>query len=561
MVPMFRKNEEHRQNSLFGLTNTLPEKILKKARGTEEYYFYNLIFSHIDEEPFSVLFSDEMSRPNAPINCLVGAIILQNRRSWTFDELFTQLQFNILVRFALGLDDLETMPFCRSTLFNFQNRLSEHQSKTGDNLLECVFDRLTEKQLSTLKIKTSIQRTDSTFAASNIRNYSRLQLLVETLIRIERILNEKDSSRFKSHLEGYLKGTSEQYIYQLKSSDIPHELEQIAKACQWVFETFGSRYGSDAIFSVFERIFREQFKEDQGTVIPREPKELHSGCVQSPDDLDATYREKKGKKSKGQALNVVETAHPENPLNLITDVSVSPNNIDDSRILNERIDKLKEKTPDLNELHTDGAYGSEDNDRQFEAHQITHIQSDMRGHEASVPIDIEQEKEDQYTVTCPFQQVSSRKTRKRFKAEFDLNICSNCKHASTCPAIKQKKHRAFYFTQSDYLRKKRFKARDSIPPDRRKLRNNVEATIQEFTCKMPRGKLKVRGAFKAGLFAYSMAASVNFGRIYRYLMTDLDSVMPFFKYFQFFKERFLAISSFCKRFLHEDRYSPSYALI
>jgi IS5 family transposase len=274
-TPMFRKKEEHHQKDLFGLTNTLPEKILLKVRGTEEYYFYTLIFSHINEEQFSVLFSNVMSRPNAPVNCLVGAIILQNRRSWTFDELFTQLQFNILVRFALGLDDLETMPFCRSTLFNFQNRLSEHQVKTGENLLECVFDQLTERQLKTLKIKTSIQRTDSTFAASNIRNYTRLQLLVETLIRTERILNQKDSKRFRSYLAGYVKGTSEKYIYQLKNSDIPHELEQIAKAYLWVFETFKSRYGSDPVFSVFERIFKEQFKEDQGAVIPRDPTELH----------------------------------------------------------------------------------------------------------------------------------------------------------------------------------------------------------------------------------------------------------------------------------------------
>ncbi len=117
-----------------------------------------------------------------------------------------------MVRFALGLNDLETMPFCRSTLFNFQNRLSEHFTRTGENLLEHVFERLIEKQLRTLKVKTSIQRTDSTFAASNIRNYTRLQLLVEILIRTERILSEKDRRRFREHLGCYVKNSSGQYI-------------------------------------------------------------------------------------------------------------------------------------------------------------------------------------------------------------------------------------------------------------------------------------------------------------------------------------------------------------
>ncbi len=55
---------------------------------------------------------------------------------------------------------------------------------------------------------------------------------------------------------------------------------------------------------------------------------------------------------------MTETANPENKLNLLTDIAVKPNNTDDSAILNSRLETLKEKTPDLKELHTDGAYGS-----------------------------------------------------------------------------------------------------------------------------------------------------------------------------------------------------------
>lgn len=535
IVLMFRKNEKHRQENLFGLTNTLPEKVLKKARGTEEYYFYNLIFSHIDEQQFSVLFSDEMSRPNAPVNCLVGAIILQSRRRWSFEELFTQLQFNILVRFALGLDDLETMPFCRATLFNFQNRLSGHHARTGENLLESVFDRLTQKQLNTLKIKTSIQRTDSTFAASNIRNFTRLQLLIETLLRTERILNEKDSKRFKSHLAGYVKGTSGQYIYPLKNSDIPHELEQIAKAFGWVFDTFKSRYGSDPVFSVFERVFREQFKKDQGAVIPRDPKELHSGCVQSPDDLDATYRNKGGKKSKGQTIHVTETAHPENDLNLLTDIQVTANNIDDSRVLNDRIDHMKEKTPELKEHHFDSAYGSSGVDEKYETHQINPVQTGLKGKRAEVLIRIDQLTKDTYQVHCPYQKAGVYKNRKYYRARFDPTKCQECPDWDKCSVKSTTKGRIYDFSHQDYLRQKRLRSRDNLPPERKNLRNNVEATINEFACRMPRGKLKVRGHFKTSLFAYTVGISSNFGRIYRYL-TDPKSDNTLVR--EIFKERF-----------------------
>jgi hypothetical protein len=531
-VPMFRKNETHRQKNLFGLTNTFPEAVINKAKSTEEYHFYHLIYCHIDEEIFSVLYSGEKSRPNAPINSLVSAIILQNRRGWTFDELFSQLQFNLLVRFALGLDDLETMPFCRSTLFNFQNRLSEHFVKTGENLLERIFDSLTEKQLKTLKVKTSIQRTDSTFAASNIRNYTRLQLLVETLIRTERILSEKDRKRFREHLGCYVKDSSGQYIYRLKASDIPHELQKLAQAYAWVKRHFRKHHKDNPVFSVFERIFNEQFTKQDGVLIPRPPEELHSGCVQSPDDVEATYRNKNGEKSKGQTIHVTETAHPENKLNLLSDIHVTPNNIDDSQALKNRIDHLKDKTPDLDEHHIDGAYGSADNDKKYEKNHINPVQTGIRGTRARVDIEIVHSGKNTYQVCCPYQESVVRKKWEHYIAIFDETKCLDCPELNKCPVKSTSQGISFNFKHEDYLRQKRLKARKKLPPERKRLRNNVEATIHEFTCRMPKGKLKVRGRFKASLFAYAVGISSNFGRIFRYLTnpeTDITVIREYFK--------------------------------
>jgi hypothetical protein len=545
-VPMFKKNVQHLQADMFGLKSTMPKELMKHAVKSEEYHFYHMVFCHIEEDLFSVLYSDEKSRPNAPINTMVAALFLQNRRTWTYNELFQNMRFNMLTRMAFGLDDLTSMPFCQATLFNFQNRLNKHFIKTGENLLEQVFDRLTDKQLKTLKLKTNIQRTDSTFAASNIRNYSRLQLLIEMVIRIYRVLSEEDKVRFSEQFATYTKKTSGQYIYYLKSSDLPHELEKIGALFFWIDRNLKSAYRDLAVFQIFERIYHEHFTVSEEMAIVKSNKELHSGCLQSPDDLDATYRDKNGKKSKGQILNVVETAHPENPINLLTDVSIFPNNKDDSRNLNERMDRLIEKTPDLDELHTDGAYGSSDNDRKFQNHNITQVQSDLRGREAAVSFEIEQTSEDEHVVSCPYQKVNSQKCKKRFKAEFDLTICNGCEKSSVCPASCNKKYRTFYFTHKDYLRKKRQKSRASIPPDRLTLRNNVEATINEFACKMPNKKLKVRGAFKTSVFAFSVATSINFGRVYRYIRANPDILTPLLQKLQFSKEQFLMIIKYCK---------------
>lgn len=69
---------------------------------------------------------------------------------------------------------------------------------------------------------------------------------------------------------------------------------------------------------------------------------------------------------------------------MITDISVNPNNVDDSQILNERIDQIKEKNPELSELHKDGDYGSEENDNKFEELEITQITTAVRGRESEI---------------------------------------------------------------------------------------------------------------------------------------------------------------------------------
>ncbi len=217
---------------------------------------------------------------------------------------------------------------------------------------------------------------------------------------------------------------------------------------------------------------------------------------------------------------MTETANPENELNLLTDIAVKPNNTDDSDIINERIETLKEKTPDLKELHTDGGYESEDNNQKFEKLKITHIQTAVRGRKNKVEMKIE-EIEGEYKVSCPLQKVKSEKTRSRYKACFDKKICAGCSLTGDCPALIQKRYRAYYFTREQYLANKRKRNINTLPHKRRKLRPNVEATIKEFVKPFNhKGKLCIRGQFKTMMYACSMGISINFGRIHRYLAVN-----------------------------------------
>jgi len=516
---MFRENTTHLQTSFFDIENQLSERKKKKIRESEEYNFYQLIFKKIKEKNFAVLYSENGSRPNSSVNVMVSAIILAYRKGWTIKEMLEQIDFNLLTRTALGLNKMDDTAFCEATFFNFQNRLLKYFVETGENLLERVFDGLTKEQLKKLKIKTDIQRSDSFMAMSNIRNYGRVQLLVEMLLRLYRVLKEEDKERFKDKLSDYTKQTSGQYIYKLERAEIPKELEKLGELYHKLHKALREGYKEIEIFPIFERIYQEHFTIVKNKVTVKKNEELHSGIIQSPDDIDATYRKKDKKIAKGQSVNVTETANPENELNLLTDIAVKPNNTDDSDIMNDRIETLKEKTPDLKELHTDGGYGSEDNDQKFEELGITHIQTAVRGRKSKVEMKIEEITEGEYEVSCPLQKVKSEKTRIRHKACFDKKICDGCSLAGDCPTLIRK--RVYYFTREQYLANRRKGNINTLPLKRRKLRPNVEATIKEFVKPLNhKGKLRVRGQFKTMMYACSMGISINFGRIHRYLTVN-----------------------------------------
>lgn len=513
---MFKTNN---QPGLFSFTTELSKKQCDLLGKSKEKWFYNLVFKNINEHDFKPLYSEIASRPNVAVNILVSALILKELRGISYDELMESMMFDIRYKTALGLDLIDEEPFSRATLFNFQNRISEHELQTGINLIEQVFDNLTAEQIKQLKLKVDIQRTDSTMISSNIRKFSRVQLLIEVLIRLGRILSETDKQLIGEQLQAYQKTGSEKYLYAIKPSELPHELEKLGKVYHTIYSEISDKniYQQKKEFVNFMRAYKEHFIVVNQQVSPKPTEELNSGMMQSPDDQEATYRKKKDQQSKGFTINGTETANPENLIQLLTDIAVNPNNVDDSVILNNRIDIIKEKTPELNQLHTDGGYGSEENDKKLEELQVTQITTAVRGRESEVEKIIEQtdESPDKFTVKCPQQTVESTPTKKRHKVRFDVNICKQCPLKEKCQIFKNKGR--YYFTHEDYLQNKRNRNILNIPKAHQKLRPNVEATMKEYKARTNGGKIKVRGLFKTSIFAFCVGIAINFGRIYRHL--------------------------------------------
>lgn len=520
---MYKSNTSHLQQNLFGFESHLSDKKRRKLEQSAEAAFYQMIFCAINEDDFSALYSDCTGRPNAPINSLVSSVIMQNKKGWTIEELFDHIDFDLKTRCALGLRDLDETPFCAASYYNFLARVREYHSRTDINLIEMVFDRLTQEQLKRLKLKTSIQRMDSFMVLSNIRQYSRIELLIEVLLRLYGVLSDTEKASMRALVSSYAKRGSSNYVHRLKPGSFPHELERLAAVYHQVYEQFKDSYGEKEIFPLFERVYREHFYTEAGTdtMQVRPSSDMRADSLQSPDDLDATFRRKGEREYQGQVANVAETAHPDNPLNLISDAAVAANTTDDPHFLHNRVDRMKEKTPDLDETHTDGGYGSSENDRKLAALGITHIQTAVRGCDPGVPMTIESSGDTGHTVSCPHQRVRSRRTRTRYKACFDISICRKCTTCGVCPTVFTRKHRVYYFTDEMVARNRRIRAIEKLPLERRTLRANVEATVKEFTPGYNhKGKVRVRGWFGAMLYVFTRAIAINFGRIFRYLMKN-----------------------------------------
>ena len=513
---MFLQNN---QPSLFSFEAELSEKQRKLLEDTKEKWFYKLIFCNINENIFKPLYSDKASRPNVAVNILASSLILKELNGLSFDDLMESIQFDLRFKVALGLSSINEVPFVRASLFNFQNRIADYEQQTGVNLMECIFDSLTAQQIKQLSLKTNIQRTDSTLISSNIKRYSRLKLLIEVLIRLERILTDEDRTMFHNFLQLYTTIGSEKYIYKLKSADLPHELQKLGNIYHEIFNSISGKavYNGKIEYVNFNRVYNEHFVVIEKEISPKPSSELNSSMLQSPDDVDATYRKKNDKESFGFTINAVETANPANPIQLIDDIVVNPNNVDDSIILNNRIDIITQKTPDLEELHTDGGYGSEDNDKSLEKLGITQITTAVRGRESEIDkiINLVDKENNIYTVSCPNQTSISTPTKQRHKVRFDTSICKNCPLNAQCRIFKE--NGRYYFKHEDFLQNTRNRNILNIPPERQKIRPNVEASMKEFKTRTNAGKIKVRGEFKTSLFAFNVGIAINFGRIFRYL--------------------------------------------
>ena len=96
----YRPNQSQ-QLSIFDRSLRLTERERKCLEKSWAKVFSDEIFPAIDEDRFRVLYSETASRPNTPVNVIVGALIIKELFDLSDDEVVENLMLDVHYQYAL----------------------------------------------------------------------------------------------------------------------------------------------------------------------------------------------------------------------------------------------------------------------------------------------------------------------------------------------------------------------------------------------------------------------------------------------------------------------------
>ena len=522
---MFRKNDQ-RQQSLFGPEMLLSPGLLERLRGSWAQSFRTEVFERIDETLFEALYSEKDSRPNAPVNVLVGFEIIKAGEGWSDETLYEALSFDMRLRYALGIEDLGgELPFTLRTLYNFRGRVREYAQKTGVNLYVKVFEQVTDEQLAKYKVSTKDQRIDSTQVLSNIAQMTRLELMISVLQAGMKGLEEGEREAWAEKAQGYIEKRPHEIVFGISKGEVEAHFQRLGTLLVALREALASE---GEAYALVMRVLREQYQEEDGELRLRPAEEISADSLQSPHDVEATYREKNGERYRGgYVMQVSETCAPENDIQLITDVRVAPNVTDDGKLLQESITSQEARGIEVENAYIDGAYTGPEVSAFCEAHGVTLHPSNIRGGKTPAG----QWGWDAYDwrvatreVICPLGQVGRlepARTEARWVVRFpDTEQCRTCPLLSKCRVTIGKRRGAGMNVTTRNIEVARLRQR--ITSEARALRSPVESTVRSMKWNLRKDKLPVRGLIAATMYFSAVAMMVNLRRIHASLQKNTD---------------------------------------
>ena len=233
--------------------------------------FADEIFPAIDEERFSVLYSDKASRPNTPVNVIIGALIIKELFDYSDDEIVENLMLDLHLQYALHTTSFAEQPISDKTLSRFRKRCYNYETLHGVDLYhDCVKD-LSSKIAEIMKLNGRIRRMDSIMIESNIRVLSRMELIYTCISKLVVYLAKGYPDKVPEQLRHYADPNDYNRVFYHQRNDDMDEIirtlltdsECLLKLCETDFEEVTE-------YQLFVRCISEQ------TVVENEKRRLRT---------------------------------------------------------------------------------------------------------------------------------------------------------------------------------------------------------------------------------------------------------------------------------------------
>ena len=264
----FRAND-YQQLSLNDKLMNLTEREKKALDKSWAKIFANEIFPAIDEERFSVLYSDKASRPNTPVNVIIGALIIKELFDYSDDEIVENLMLDLHLQYALHTTSYEEQPISDKTLSRFRKRCYDYETLHDVDLYhDCVKD-LSNKIAKIMKLNGRVRRMDSLMIESNIRFLSRMELIYTCISKLVVYITKNYPKKIPAQLERYADPNDyNRLFYHQRNDDMEQIIQMLLTDSDCLLELCKSDFEEVTEYQLFVRCLSDQ------TVVENEKRRL-----------------------------------------------------------------------------------------------------------------------------------------------------------------------------------------------------------------------------------------------------------------------------------------------
>ncbi len=443
-------------------------------------------------------YSPDTGRPTKELYSMAGLILLMEFMDWTKQQTLDAYSFHMDVHYALNMEPVAHDMSIR-TLERYIQIFEQ------DDLARSVLHDVTVRLAELLEIRIDKQRLDSTHVFSDMASFGRTRLMGVAIKRFLTQVQRHDPSVYASLPESlrqrYSPSVHQMFGDTAKDKKSRRLLrQQVAEDMHLLIGQFAEmdKHRDRSSYKSMEQIFYEQCEVHEEKVTLKEKP--GSDVMQNPSDPDATYD---GHKGPGYQVQISETCHPDNEVQLVTAALAETAAKSDAAAVEPVLEDLQESGLLPQEMLVDTSYASDENVQTAEGYGVELI-GPVPGSNSQAAADdltlddFNIDETTEQVVCCPagHEPVSSVHDPETGKTRTTMpdSACGGCEYLDQCPTTKKRNgYQVDHTAKQRRIAARRCEEATDVFRERYRVRGGIEGTNSGLKRRTGLGRVRVRG--------------------------------------------------------------------